>query len=102
METGHIIECRGCGRRHGLHLAVHQQELAQVGMLEQHCFGCAKIAMWQLVATARRDDRRAQERRDRDRRQQMLQAPLIGRERRASRDRRAGPIRKTQRRAGAA
>ena len=98
MESGQVIECRSCGRRQPIHLAVNQVELAQVGMLEVHCFGCGKIARWQMVATRRRDERRATERRTIDRRQQMITAPLLGRERRAARDRRVGPIRKVERR----
>lgn len=71
-------------------------------MLEQHCFGCAKISLWQLVATRRRDDRRCEERRQVERRQYLMHAPLLGRERRASKERRHGPIRKAKRRGSAA
>jgi hypothetical protein len=98
MDSGNIIECRGCGRRHALHLAAHQMELAQVGMLEQHCFGCARISLWQLVAARRRDERRRDERRRLERRQYLMQAPLLGRERRGGKERRLGPIRKVERR----
>ncbi len=98
METGHILECRGCGRRQPIHLAAHQIELAQVGMLEVHCFGCGKIARFQLVAARRANDRRALERRGAERRMQMMPAPLLGRERRGGKERRTGPIRKPERR----
>ena len=100
MGAGQLIECHSCGRRQPIHLAVNQMELAQVGMLELHCFGCGKMARWQLVATRRRDERRAAERRSTERRMQMLPAPLKARERRG-RERRTGPVRKTSRRADA-
>lgn len=99
MDTGQLIECHSCGRRQPIHLAVNQVELAQVGMLELPCLGCAKLARWQLVASRRRDERRELERRDQERRLQMVPAPLQGRERRGGRERRLGPIRKIGRRA---
>jgi len=97
METGQLVECRSCGRRQPIHLAANQVELSQVGMLEVHCFGCGKMARWQMVATRRRDDRRAAERRALERRLQMMPAPLLGKERRAK-NRRNGPVRKSERR----
>lgn len=102
METGQLLECRGCGRRQPIHLAAHQVELAQVGMLEVHCFGCGKIARFQLVAARRATDRRMMDRRNVERRMQMMPAPLLGRERRGGKERRTGPIRKTERRSPAA
>ena len=101
METGQTIECRSCGRRQPIHLAANQVELAQVGMLQVHCFGCGKMANWQLVATRRANDRRAQDRRTVERRISLLVAPLLGRERRGGKERRGGPIRKQERRSSA-
>jgi len=98
METGQLVECRSCGRRQPIHLAANQIELSQVGMLEVHCFGCGKMARWQLVATRRRDDRRAMERRMLDRRMEMPPTPLLAKERRSTRERRNGSIRKNERR----
>jgi hypothetical protein len=92
-----VIECRQCGRRYVLQMAVHQHELAQVGMLEQHCFRCGVIARWQLVAEVRHSERRVSDRRADDRRR-LMQAPLLGRERRNARERRSGPVRKGERR----
>lgn len=100
MDTGQLIECHSCGRRQPIHLAVNQVELAQVGMLELPCLGCAKLARWQLVATRRRDERRSNERRAHERRLQMMPAPLLARERRGGRERRTGPVRKVRRRTG--
>ena len=101
MENGQLIECRSCGRRQPIHLAANQVELGQVGMLEVHCFGCGKMAHWQLVAARRSNDRRGHERRTEERRIALLVSPLLGRERRGAKERRNGPIRKNERRSGA-
>jgi hypothetical protein len=94
-----LLICRGCGARLGVELAIHQKELADVGMLEQSCARCQTTTRWGLAADYRRRDRRSTERRARDeRRHEIALAPLVGRERRAGRDRRLGPIRRAERR----
>ena len=79
-------------------LAIHQKELADVGMLEQSCSRCAAVTRWGLAADYRKTDRRSADRRNDERRREIAIAPLVGRERRGGRDRRSGPIRRSQRR----
>ncbi|GEM_PF-2531695 len=93
-----LLICRGCGARLGLDLAVHQKELADVGMLEQACGRCRTVTRWGLAADYRRRERRSKDRRGDDRRREIVLAPLVGRERRAGRDRRLGPVRRSERR----
>jgi len=93
-----LLICRGCGTRLGLELAVHQKELADVGMLEQTCAHCRAVTRWGLAADYRRTERRSNDRRGDERRREIALAPLVGRERRGGRDRRFGAIRRTERR----
>ena len=93
-----ILVCRNCGARSAaLDLAVNQQELANVGMLERRCTRCARETPWGLAEDYRRKDRRASERRSTQRRAKT-QAPPAQSDRRRGQDRRLGDLRRTQRR----
>jgi len=94
-----ILICRSCGSRASAELAVNQQELANVGMLELRCHHCGSPTRWGLA-----QDYRAGERRRTDRRcgQRRTGRGLTGggAEQRAGMERRRGPIRRSERRAG--
>jgi hypothetical protein len=94
-----ILICRGCGARTTAVLAVNEQELANVGMLERHCSACARNTTWGRAEDYRRRERRAKERRASERRGRRAPAPS-GREQRRGVDRRIGDMRKGQRRRG--
>jgi hypothetical protein len=91
-----ILICRNCGARASAALAVNEQELANVGMLERHCGTCARDTTWGLAQDYRRRDRRVGERRAVERRSMRHAAPSG--ERRRGVDRRIGDMRGTQRR----
>lgn len=94
-----VLICRNCGVRTGADLAVNEHELANVGMLERHCAGCARETTWGLAEDYRHHERRLSERRRSQRRTAQLGPPAAG-ERRRGRDRRLGAVRKAQRRRG--
>ena len=58
-----LLICRGCGKKSEQELAIHQQELVVVGMLEQHCAQCGADTRWGRAEDYRRVQRRASERR---------------------------------------
>ena len=91
-----ILICRSCGARATAALAVNEQELANVGMLERRCDACARETSWGLAEDYRRHDRRARERRADERRLARAAAPSG--ERRRGVDRRIGDMRTGQRR----
>ena len=91
-----ILICRSCGARATAVLAVNEQELANVGMLERPCNACGRDTTWGLAQDYRRRDRRVRERRADERR--GLRAALPSSERRRGVDRRIGDMRKGQRR----
>jgi len=95
--TPSILICRTCGGRQPSTLAVNEQELAAVGMLERSCAKCGTNAKWGLAEDYRKRERRTGERRRADRRRGAQAAPPA-RERRRARERRMGPIRKVERR----
>lgn len=92
-----ILICRTCGSRATGELAINQQELATVGMLELRCHRCAAQTHWGLAEDFRAGERRRFERRRMDRRtgRGRLEG---GVERRSGQDRRKGPIRGAERR----
>jgi hypothetical protein len=92
-----ILICRSCGARLSAELAVNEQELANVGMLERRCSACARITAWGLAQDYRRTDRRRGERRRGQRRTASL-SPPGDQDRRGPTDRRIGDMRKGQRR----
>jgi hypothetical protein len=90
-----ILICRSCGARTSLDLAVNEQELANVGMLERRCTACARETTWGRAEDYRRLERRRGERRGTERRR----APATKEsERRRGLDRRIGDMRRGQRR----
>lgn len=91
-----ILICRSCGARATAALAVNEQELANVGMLERRCEACARDTSWGLAQDYRRRERRTRERRADERRLARAVAPSG--ERRRGVDRRIGEMRKVQRR----
>jgi hypothetical protein len=91
-----ILICRSCGARVSLDLAVNEQELANVGMLERRCTACARQTTWGLAQDYRRIERRHGERRDAERRRAA--AAKKESERRRGLDRRIGDMRRVQRR----
>ena len=91
-----ILICRNCGSRASADLAVNQQELANVGMLELKCHRCDTQTRWGLAQDFRAGERRRNDRRAGDRRTGRARAQDIM-ERRGS-ERRRGPIRKAERR----
>ena len=90
-----ILICRSCGARATAVLAVNEQELANVGMLERPCSACARVTTWGLAQDYRRIDRRTGERRADERRRARAAASA---EHRRGVDRRIGDMRKGQRR----
>ena len=92
-----LLICRNCGARMGASLAVNEQELANVGMLERPCAGCGRETLWGLAEDYRRRDRRLAERRHGERRMKLL-VPPSPEERRRTRERRLGDMRRAQRR----
>ncbi len=92
-----ILICSNCGARLPTQLAVNEQELANVGMLERRCERCHKTTRWGLAQDYRRLDRRAGERRHGERRSAPGALPPAG-ERRMTTDRRFGDMRRTARR----
>lgn len=92
-----ILICRNCGSRASAELAVNQQELANVGMLELKCHTCGMLTRWGLAQDYRSGERRRLERRNRDRRTGRGRAEG-GMERRTGMERRRGPIRRGDRR----
>ncbi len=76
-----MLICRECGNRKTEDLALNEQELASVGMLEKRCARCGKTTRWGRAEDYRKRERRQGERRGRRERR--------GTERR-SRARRAG------------
>jgi len=91
-----ILICRSCGARAAAVLAVNEQELANVGMLERQCGACARETTWGLAQDYRRRDRRVGERRAVERRRARAAGPSG--ERRRGVERRIGDMRSTQRR----
>jgi len=91
-----ILICRSCGARATAVLAVNEQELANVGMLERPCNACARETTWGLAQDYRRRDRRVRERRADERRRRR--AAALTSERRRGVERRIGDMRKVQRR----
>jgi hypothetical protein len=92
-----ILICRSCGSRASADLAVNQQELANVGMLELRCHHCGAATLWGLAQDYRAGERRRDERRRGQRR--TGRGLLEGTERRAGFERRRGAIRRGERRA---
>lgn len=96
MSSGLI--CRSCGARSAaMELAVNEQELANVGMLERPCARCGRETTWGLAENYRKQERRSKERRAAQRRARN-QGPPSASERRRGIDRRVGDMRRTQRR----
>jgi hypothetical protein len=93
-----ILICRSCGSRASADLAVNQQELANVGMLELRCHHCGAATRWGLAQDYRAGERRRVDRRSAQRRtgRGLLEGDS---ERRAGYERRRGPIRHAERRA---
>lgn len=93
-----ILICRSCGSRASADLAVNQQELANVGMLELRCHHCGAATRWGLAQDYRAGERRRHDRRSGQRRtgRGLLEG---GSERRTGYERRRGPIRQAERRA---
>lgn len=94
---GQIVICRSCGARISVEMAVNEQELANVGMLERRCERCARQTTWGLAQDYRNKDRRRGERRDTQRRKAAVPSPSDA-ERRRGLDRRIGDMRRGQRR----
>ena len=94
---GHVLICRSCGARLTLDLAINEQELANVGMLERRCGPCARDTIWGLAQDYRKVNRRHGERRGVVRRALSAAPPPSG-ERRHVLDRRIGDMRRGQRR----
>lgn len=92
-----ILICRSCGSRASAELAVNQQELANVGMLELKCHHCDASTRWGLAQDFRAGERRRSDRRARDRRTGRGRAKS-GIELRTGSERRRGAIRKADRR----
>jgi hypothetical protein len=95
VRMSQVLICRSCGARAATVLAVNEQELANVGMLERRCNTCAQETTWGLAQDYRRRDRRAVERRAGERRRARAAATA---ERRRGVDRRIGEMRRGQRR----
>lgn len=96
-----ILICRSCGSRASAELAVNQQELAGVGMLELKCHRCGILTRWGMAQDFRSGERRRAERRRSERRiGRTLQEGGI--ESRSGHERRRGPIRRGQRRSASA
>jgi hypothetical protein len=93
-----ILICRSCGMRAAGDLAVNQQELANVGMLELRCHHCGTVTRWGLAQDFRAGERRHLERRRSERRIGRLRADSVI-ERRTGMERRRAPVRKSERRA---
>lgn len=91
-----ILICRNCRSRASADLAVNQQELANVGMLELKCHRCDTQTRWGLAQDFRAGERRRNDRRAGDRRTGRARTQDIM-ERRGS-ERRHGPVRKAERR----
>jgi len=92
-----ILICRSCGSRASAELALNQQELANVGMLELKCHRCGAPTLWGLAQDFRAGERRRIDRRAGDRRTGRTRSQDVV-ERRNS-ERRRGPIRHAERRA---
>ncbi len=93
-----ILICRSCGMRAAGELAVNQQELANVGMLELRCHHCGMMTRWGLAQDFRSGERRRLERRrGGERRIGRVRADSVV-ERRTGMERRRGAIRKSERR----
>jgi len=92
-----ILICRSCGSRAAAELAVNQQELANVGMLELRCHRCDTATRWGLAQDYRSGERRRNDRRNGQRRTGRGLGEN-GMERRAGFERRRGPIRRSERR----
>ena len=95
-----VLICRTCGARLTVTLAVNEQELANVGMLERRCTACARDTTWGLLEDYRKRERRAGERRAVQRRARHASPPSSASERRRTSDRRVGDMRRLQRRKG--
>ena len=95
-----ILICRSCGIRASAELAVNQQELANVGMLELKCHRCDTQTRWGLAQDFRAGDRRRAERRASDRRAGRGRGHAAMECR--SGERRRGAIRQAERRAASA
>ncbi len=93
-----ILICRSCGSRASAELAVNQQELVNVGMLELKCHLCDTQTRWGLAADFRSGDRRNVDRRRGDRRTGRNRAES-SMELRSGHERRRSAIRRAQRRA---
>lgn len=94
-----VLICRSCGARSAaMDLAVNEQELANVGMLERPCPKCGRETTWGLAEDYRKHERRSQERRAAQRRARSQGLPSSASERRRGIDRRISDMRRTQRR----
>lgn len=58
-----LLICRTCGTRAQAELAMNEQDLANVGMLERPCAPCGKDSRWGLAQDYRRVQRRNSDRR---------------------------------------
>ena len=93
-----VLVCRNCGARSAaLDLAVNQQELANVGMLERRCARCGRETPWGLAEDYRKTERRTADRRALQRRVRAEHPPGGG-ERRRGQERRMRSARNAQRR----